>query len=577
MPSGGVLLASAAQLGLANFFVGSSLIFPIAILFLGLNFRSAQRGLDPARLAPIADVISAWKTPAVLALIASAAILLGFIYFDASLAGTAKPIFLAVVYALYVSSCLIMLSINPAQLRFATNFMQWCDRQKEFVLNNSDFGDLNLAYRRSVLDRAPIVPAPALYREYFQRERKEGRIAVSDLRMVLGEHESDVRRGEFVASNAARPIRIALLVAFVVLATVTPVMHIYALSENKGVGVNSGATVVVSNSLRDTLDLLFYNPPQDSLELHQQGDVAKINIPKRGGPSDDLRSHPLYLFYRFCFLFLLVLPPLRYFTLIGQFELLNRRGGKSGLGLESDAVSKMSASGVLIVSVLLALMLMNVSFASLGLLTGLVAAGLSIALRDTLGNLMAGMQIVWDGSVKKGDVISIPTAESRDTGSTYGIVQQVRMRYTVVEDRNTVRRLIPNYLLTSAPIESWTHEDNRVRLGLRIGVAYGSDLRLVQKIMESVCYDVPRVLTEKPPQALLVEYSDSALVFSLRFWLPDPSEGIRPVISEILINLYDRFDEEGIVIPYPQRDLHIKSISRSDTRFFREELLGTDP
>ncbi len=212
----------------------------------------------------------------------------------------------------------------------------------------------------------------------------------------------------------------------------------------------------------------------------------------------------------------------------------------------------------------MALIMVNVDFGKLGVMTGFVAAGLSIALRDTLGNLMAGVQLIWDGSLKKGDVISIPNSESTDTGSTYGIVEQVRVRYTVVQDRNTVRRLIPNHVLTSDPIDHWTHEDDKIRLSLRIGVSYsdaGRQLRETKKILESVCYDVPRVLTDKPPQAMLVDFGESALIFSLRFWLDDARDGIRPVISDILINAYERLSEANIQIAYPQRDLHIKAVS----------------
>jgi small-conductance mechanosensitive channel len=274
----------------------------------------------------------------------------------------------------------------------------------------------------------------------------------------------------------------------------------------------------------------------------------------------NLRSHPLVMLLLFLYFSLFIFFPLRYVATLFEYRALLRWSGNQGLGLETDVVQKSGFIVSLFVSVGIALVLVNVPFGQLGLFSGLAVAGLSVAFRDTLGNLLAGALLIWDGTLKKGDVITIPRSVSSDTGSTYGIVREMRMRYTIVEDRNTVRRLIPNSVLVSTPVESWTHQDQKVRLSLRIGVGYGTDLRDAKQIMESVCYDVPRILSEKAPQALVVNFGESAIEFSLRFWLRDTSEGIRPVISDVLTNLKERFDEAKIEIPYPHRDLRIRSI-----------------
>ena len=215
-------------------------------------------------------------------------------------------------------------------------------------------------------------------------------------------------------------------------------------------------------------------------------------------------------------------------------------------------------------SIILALIVLEVELDGLGIFGGLLAAGLSVAMRDSIGNFIAGMQMMWDRSLKAGDVISIPQSISTDTGSTYGIVKEIRSRYTIIEDRNTVRRLVPNSVIVSETIEHWTHNDRSVRLSLPIGISYVKDLQQVRQakqIMEAVCYDVPRVLATKPPNALLTGYGESELTFSLRFWIDDAHAGIRPVISEVLISLYERLEEAGIKIPFPQQDIHIKDIA----------------
>jgi len=250
---------------------------------------------------------------------------------------------------------------------------------------------------------------------------------------------------------------------------------------------------------------------------------------------------------------------LRFLSALKEYRSLLREENTGDLGLETDVVQTLGLVLTVLLSCMVSLMLVQVPIGEIGLFSGIVAAGLSLALRDTLGNLMAGALLIWDGSLKKGDVITIPQTDTNDTGSTYGIIREMKMRYTVVEDRNTVRRLIPNSMLVTDPIESWTHEHSQVRLSLKVGVAYNTDLAKAKQIMESVCYDVSRIMTSKPPQALVVNFGDHSIDFSLRFWLRDTSAGIRPVISEVLMGIKHRFDEENIVIPFPQQDLWIRN------------------
>jgi len=132
------------------------------------------------------------------------------------------------------------------------------------------------------------------------------------------------------------------------------------------------------------------------------------------------------------------------------------------------------------------------------------------------------------------------------------------MRYTVVEDRNEVRRLIPNSKLTDNTIENWTHEDRSVRLRVLVDVDYNTDLRMARTLLESVCYEVPKIDTKKqPPKAVVMGFGDSAIHMSLRFWVNEPHKGIRPILSDVYIAITERFKEEGIKIPYPQRELHM--------------------
>ncbi|MBT6094377.1 MAG: mechanosensitive ion channel [Rhodospirillaceae bacterium] len=272
----------------------------------------------------------------------------------------------------------------------------------------------------------------------------------------------------------------------------------------------------------------------------------------------DLTSSTSYRILLFVYFFFISFPIIRFISSLREYDALLQEKNTTDLGLETDVVQNIGYIVSILGSLLISLLLVKVPVGEIGVFSGIVAAGVSLALRDTLGNLMAGALLIWDGSLKKGDVITIPQTDTNDTGSTYGIIREMKMRYTVVEDRNTVRRLIPNSLLVTDPIESWTHDDTRVRLSLNIGVAYGTELAKAKQIMESVCYDVRRILTDKTPQALVVNFGENSIDFSLRFWLRDTSDGIRPVISEVLMNISQRFEEEGIEIPFPQRSVWIR-------------------
>lgn len=274
----------------------------------------------------------------------------------------------------------------------------------------------------------------------------------------------------------------------------------------------------------------------------------------------------------------LSIPVFLFFFSLSDARLKVEQGVFEDEDIALGSLTRIKNLASVLLAIVLALAVMKVDLSSLSLFSGLAAAGLSVAMRESITNFFSGLQMTWDRSLKIGDVISIPRGDSSDTGSTYGIVKDIRSRYTVVEDRNTVRRLVPNFQMVSQTIEHWTHEDKSVRLSLRIGIPYVEEPRQVrqaQRIMESVCYDVPRVLTHKPPNALLVKYGESQLTFSLRFWIQDAQNGIRPVISEVLISLYERLNDAGIRIPFPQQDIRIKELPSALLEPHRSEKLPT--
>ena len=136
-----------------------------------------------------------------------------------------------------------------------------------------------------------------------------------------------------------------------------------------------------------------------------------------------------------------------------------------------------------------------------------------------------------------------------------------------IEDRNDISYLIPHSQLLNAVVENWTRKNRQVRLKLDIGVAYDSPIDQVKDIMRSVCFDVPRVLQKPLPNPLIMSMDDSAIHFQLRFRIKDPELGIRNVMSDVYERLLERFKQAGIEIPFPQREISVKTTKLEEDKF----------
>jgi small-conductance mechanosensitive channel len=157
-----------------------------------------------------------------------------------------------------------------------------------------------------------------------------------------------------------------------------------------------------------------------------------------------------------------------------------------------------------------------------------------------------------DKSIKPGDVISL--------GTTFGWINYLGLRYTSVITRDGIEHLIPNEELITQRVENWSFSDNLVRLRAPIGISYDSDVRLAMKLCTEAAEIVPRVELTPEPRVQLMGFGDSSVNLELRIWIDDPQQGRANILSEVLLNVWDKFHEHGITIPFPQRDLHVKSV-----------------
>jgi small-conductance mechanosensitive channel len=291
------------------------------------------------------------------------------------------------------------------------------------------------------------------------------------------------------------------------------------------------------------------SPPNSSNLKVDASDSPKELSSKEPAPRWKLSHVPKGIFF-----FLQAFLVTSYYGTMLHYRYKDKNKAKSeSIGAMDQVVFVLS----LAFSIWIVFLLLGFDTLSISIFSGLVAIGVSVALRDLLSNYVAGMMLLWDKSVKMNDVIAIGN-------SRVGRVKDITMRYMVVEDRSDVEFLVPHSQLINSTFENWTRRNRKVRLKLDIGVAYDAPIEKVKDIMRAVCFEVPRVLKHPLPNPLILSIDESAIHFQLRFRIADPEEGIRNVISDVYERLIKRFDEEHIEMPYPQREFRLRKPERVD-------------
>lgn len=216
-------------------------------------------------------------------------------------------------------------------------------------------------------------------------------------------------------------------------------------------------------------------------------------------------------------------------------------------------LSKMLDVLLPVIALVVALQIVGFPFATLAIFGGAVGLGIGLGLQRTISNFFAGFTLIADKSIKPGDVIELD--------DTFGWVTQMNARYVSVKTRDGKEHLIPNDKFIEDGVVNWSHSDRVVRLHAGFSVSYATrDLRAVTKLAEETALDVDRVLKSPAPKCNLVAFADSAVDFDLRFWINDPANGITNVRSAVMLAVWDALHDHNIEIPFPQLDLHVKSL-----------------
>ena len=185
----------------------------------------------------------------------------------------------------------------------------------------------------------------------------------------------------------------------------------------------------------------------------------------------------------------------------------------------------------------------------LAVLSGAIGIGLGFGLQKVVSNLVSGVIILLDKSIKPGDVISL--------GDTFGWINSLGARYVSVVTRDGKEYLIPNEDLITGQVVNWSHSNDYVRLDIYFGTAYHDDPHAVRKIAIEAAKSVDRVLTWRPPVCHIVGFGDSSVDYILRFWIEDPTGGLTNIRGNVFLALWDAFKENNISIPFPQREVRM--------------------
>ena len=211
---------------------------------------------------------------------------------------------------------------------------------------------------------------------------------------------------------------------------------------------------------------------------------------------------------------------------------------------------KLAAIAIVTVAFFVGIDLVGIDLTALAVFSGALGLAVGFGLQKTVGNLFAGIILLMDRSIKPGDVIVV--------GDSFGSVSKIGVRAVSVITRDGKEHLIPNEDLMTREVENWSYSNTNVRIHIPVGIAYDCDFTLAQQLMIQAASESKRVLKVPKPNVWLRAFGESSVEHDIMVWIADPEAGVGNVQSEILNRLWQLFRDNGIEIPFPQRDIRVK-------------------
>jgi small-conductance mechanosensitive channel len=229
----------------------------------------------------------------------------------------------------------------------------------------------------------------------------------------------------------------------------------------------------------------------------------------------------------------------------------------------AHAINTFLVYALTIVGGIAALEAVGLGLGTLTLFAGAFGIGAGFGLQSMANNLASGLTLIFSRALRRGDWVTV--------GDTVGLVQEIGVRATRMRTRDDIEYLVPNSEFVSGKIVNWTRTSPQTRLHVPIGVSYGADPEQVRKILETVATEIPTVLHYPAPEVWFAGFGDSSLNFELLVWINVKADPPRRVTSDLYFSIFRAFKNAAIEIPFPQRDIHIRSVEGPGTSRFRLE------
>jgi small-conductance mechanosensitive channel len=208
---------------------------------------------------------------------------------------------------------------------------------------------------------------------------------------------------------------------------------------------------------------------------------------------------------------------------------------------------------VLVIGFIVILQTAGIDLSTLTILAGALGIGIGFGLQNITNNLVSGIIILLERPIKVGDRIEV--------GDISGDVTKISMRSTTILTNDNISIIVPNSDFISNTVINWSYTDRNIRFNIPVGVSYKEDPQKIKKLLLEVVSENEGVLTEPKPDVLFDEFGDSALIFNLRVWTQKYINRPGVLRSQLYYSIFEKFKKNGIEIPFPQRDIHIKNNS----------------
>ncbi len=210
-----------------------------------------------------------------------------------------------------------------------------------------------------------------------------------------------------------------------------------------------------------------------------------------------------------------------------------------------------------VVTILIGIDVLGINLTALTVFSGAFGLAVGFGLQKTFGNLIAGIILLMDRSIKPGDVIAV---NGGNGSGAVGQVKKIGIRAVSVTTRDSIEYLIPNEILMTSQVENWSFSSRNVRVKVPVAVAYGTDIDKAEALMLAAARAVKRVHNSPAPSVWLSAFGENAILFEIQCWIDDPEEGVGNVRSDVLKQVWHMFRENGVEIPLPQREVRFRNV-----------------